>query len=282
MLAAARCQVYHPFKNITFIAWNNALSTSYCWSWTGILQVAIRPLVSAQVNSTIFCRKRQMRVGQRHFALVWTKLNGDSSCNQSIVMKTGVTVSAGHRSAVGDGSGLGAGLAALTQPLKLHLTRAPHEEQLRDYSMHTVLIEPLASVVAVEDFLWPRVMRTPAQAAAQRQEVCSALLSSAGPCVTSGPIRQIRRAARGYLQPSPRCCSPCFSTILICGFSHCCGQSESVSLHAIVQAAATLDNRGGGRSSDGAGRAPFDPPGTPTATIYNHTIQYNTGLTSHP
>ena len=36
----------------------------------------------------------------------------------------------------------------------------PHETRLWDYSTNVVLIEPLASLQAVEDFLWPRVFRS--------------------------------------------------------------------------------------------------------------------------
>ena len=55
-----------------------------------------------------------------------------------------------------------AGLAALTQPFKLRLARAEHEKQLKDYSHNVVLIEPLASMTAVEDFLWSKVYRSSA------------------------------------------------------------------------------------------------------------------------
>eukprot|EP00898_Chlorokybus_atmophyticus_P003350 jgi/Chlat1/4015/Chrsp26S04084 len=51
------------------------------------------------------------------------------------------------------------GLSALMQPFKLRLCRAPQERNLRDYSTNIVLIEPLATLGAVEDFLWPRVRR---------------------------------------------------------------------------------------------------------------------------
>jgi E3 ubiquitin-protein ligase TRIP12 len=60
-----------------------------------------------------------------------------------------------------EGSSLTSGLAALTQPFKLRLCRAGHEHQLRDYSSNVVLIEPLATVAAVEEFLWLRVYRAP-------------------------------------------------------------------------------------------------------------------------
>ncbi|PXF50091.1 E3 ubiquitin-protein ligase UPL3 [Gracilariopsis chorda] len=52
------------------------------------------------------------------------------------------------------------GLRQLTQPFKLRLKRASAEEggeHLRDYSNHIVLIEPLATMASVQEFLWPRV-----------------------------------------------------------------------------------------------------------------------------
>uniref|UniRef100_A0A1J3H294 HECT-type E3 ubiquitin transferase n=1 Tax=Noccaea caerulescens TaxID=107243 RepID=A0A1J3H294_NOCCA len=54
---------------------------------------------------------------------------------------------------------LSSGLSALAHPLKLRLCRAPGEKTLRDYSSNIVLIDPLASIAAVEEFLWPRVQR---------------------------------------------------------------------------------------------------------------------------
>ena len=77
-------------------------------------------------------------------------------------------LSAGHRSFSGDGSSLSTGLAALTQPFKLRLSRSAHEDQLRDYGVNVVLIEPLATMAAVEDFLWPRVQRTAAERLAEK------------------------------------------------------------------------------------------------------------------
>ena len=55
-----------------------------------------------------------------------------------------------------EGSSLAQGLSALTQPLKLRLQRNAGETTLRDYSSNVVLIEPLATMTAVEDFLFPR------------------------------------------------------------------------------------------------------------------------------
>ena len=57
-------------------------------------------------------------------------------------------------------SSLGSQLAALTQPFKLRLCRNASDRALRDYSSNIVLIEPLATLSAVEDFLWSRVKRS--------------------------------------------------------------------------------------------------------------------------
>ena len=73
-------------------------------------------------------------------------------------------VRAGSR--VQDVGSLTSGLQALAQPFKLRLCRGAHESQLRDYSSNVVLIEPLATISAVEDFLWMRVYRSPSSTAA--------------------------------------------------------------------------------------------------------------------
>ncbi|XP_073148393.1 E3 ubiquitin-protein ligase UPL3 [Henckelia pumila] len=60
----------------------------------------------------------------------------------------------------GGNARLSSGLSALSQPFKLRLCRAPGEKSLRDYSSNVVLIDPLASLATVEDFLWPRIQRS--------------------------------------------------------------------------------------------------------------------------
>ncbi len=89
--------------------------------------------------------------------------------------------SRGYRSfGSGDGSSLSSGLAALTQPFKLRLARADHEKQLKDYATNVVLIEPLASMTAVEDFLWSKVYRSSASPPPSAVPT-SAVSSLAGP-----------------------------------------------------------------------------------------------------
>ncbi|XWS55086.1 hypothetical protein CRYUN_Cryun10bG0145300 [Craigia yunnanensis] len=52
------------------------------------------------------------------------------------------------------------GISTLSQPFKLRLCRAQGDKSLRDYSSNVVLIDPLANLAAVEEFLWPRVQQS--------------------------------------------------------------------------------------------------------------------------
>ncbi|KAL0348497.1 UNVERIFIED_CONTAM: E3 ubiquitin-protein ligase UPL3, partial [Sesamum angustifolium] len=70
-----------------------------------------------------------------------------------------VVLSHASRSSGGNAR-LSSGLRFLCQPFKLRLCRAQGEKSLCDYSSYVVLINPLESLAAVEDFLWPRVQRS--------------------------------------------------------------------------------------------------------------------------
>ncbi|KAI3736382.1 hypothetical protein L6452_15921 [Arctium lappa] len=70
-----------------------------------------------------------------------------------------VVLSHSSRSSTGNAR-LSSGLSASPRPFKLRLCRAHGEKSLRDYSSNVLLIDPLASLAAVEDFLWPRVQRS--------------------------------------------------------------------------------------------------------------------------
>uniref|UniRef100_A0A0D6QT53 HECT-type E3 ubiquitin transferase n=1 Tax=Araucaria cunninghamii TaxID=56994 RepID=A0A0D6QT53_ARACU len=70
-----------------------------------------------------------------------------------------VILSHAPRSSTGNAS-ISAGLSALSQPFKLRLCRAQGEKSLRDYSSNVILIDPLANLAAVEEFLWPRIQRS--------------------------------------------------------------------------------------------------------------------------
>uniref|UniRef100_A0A453MP02 HECT-type E3 ubiquitin transferase n=1 Tax=Aegilops tauschii subsp. strangulata TaxID=200361 RepID=A0A453MP02_AEGTS len=94
-----------------------------------------------------------------------------------------VVLSQSNRIGTG-GSRLTSGLGALAQPFKLRLCRAQGEKSLRDYSSNIVLIDPFASLAAVEDFLWPRVQRGEA---ASKPLAASANNSESGtPAATAG------------------------------------------------------------------------------------------------
>ncbi|KAJ1277415.1 hypothetical protein BS78_04G002400 [Paspalum vaginatum] len=95
------------------------------------------------------------------------------------------------------GSRLTSGLSALAQPFKLRLARAQGEKSLRDYSSNIVLIDPFASLAAVEDFLWPRV---------QRSEVASKPIVPSGNDSESGvPGTTAGASLTGAMAQSGRC-----------------------------------------------------------------------------
>lgn len=75
-----------------------------------------------------------------------------------------------QRSTSAASSSLAAGLAALSNPLKIRLARCGDEAALRDYSSNHVLIEPLATMVQVEDFLFPRVGTGPGERTSAARE----------------------------------------------------------------------------------------------------------------
>ena len=69
---------------------------------------------------------------------------------------TGATPSASRNA--GSANGAGDGLSVLARPFKLRLSRsAENREGLRDYNSNIILVEPLATLHAIEDFLYPRV-----------------------------------------------------------------------------------------------------------------------------
>ncbi|CAA2997565.1 E3 ubiquitin- ligase UPL3 [Olea europaea subsp. europaea] len=102
-----------------------------------------------------------------------------------------------HTSRSSGNARLSSGLSALSQPLKLRLCRAPGEKMLRDYSSNVVLIDPLASLAAVEDFLWPRVQRgesgqKPSASAGNSEPGTTAAAAGASLLSTSTPASATR------------------------------------------------------------------------------------------
>ncbi|EGC32277.1 hypothetical protein DICPUDRAFT_57189 [Dictyostelium purpureum] len=67
---------------------------------------------------------------------------------------------------ISDVSGTSSGLKYLTQPFKLKLQKEGTDPNLKDYSGNIVLIEPLANITAIEEFLNSKVIVTPNLASA--------------------------------------------------------------------------------------------------------------------
>ncbi|XP_058090942.1 E3 ubiquitin-protein ligase UPL3-like isoform X2 [Magnolia sinica] len=103
-----------------------------------------------------------------------------------------VVLSHSSRSSCGNAR-LSSGLSALSQPFKLRLCRAQGEKSLRDYSSNVVLIDPLASLAAVEEFLWPRVQRGDSGQKLKNSEPGSTPAACASSPSTSVPASSGRR-----------------------------------------------------------------------------------------
>ncbi len=108
---------------------------------------------------------------------------------------------------------LSAGLSALAQPFKLRMARSPHETQLWDYSTNVVLIEPLASLQAVEDFLWPRVFNTHSPPETRGGANASAAQAAATARKSSRSIRS--KSGRGEEEV---CCLAALAAAIIMNF----------------------------------------------------------------
>eukprot|EP00899_Mesostigma_viride_P024650 jgi/Mesvir1/536/Mv11394-RA.2 len=125
---------------------------------------------------------------------------------------SGLGGGAGGLASGGTGSGssgsLLSSLSALMQPFKLRLVRDPSETRLRDYSTYVVLIEPLATVAAVEDFLLPRVRRPETATGAggssgAAPSATAAALTSAGAPPSSRFMPTSRSVGAGSMRLDP-------------------------------------------------------------------------------
>ena len=111
-----------------------------------------------------------------------------------------VVLSHSSRSSTGSAR-LSSGISALSQPFKLRLCRAQGDKSLRDYSSNVVLIDPLASLAAVEEFLWPRVQRgesgqKPSASGGNSESGTTPLGAGASSPSTSTPASTTRRTTR--------------------------------------------------------------------------------------
>lgn len=99
---------------------------------------------------------------------------------------------------------LTAGLKLLAQPLKLRLVRDSEDASLTDYSGNVVLIEPLATINAVEDFLWNKVHpgHAAAASAADGGPLPQSSLSTPPPAGEASPPETPARASEPVREAS--------------------------------------------------------------------------------
>ncbi|WOL09703.1 E3 ubiquitin-protein ligase [Canna indica] len=102
-------------------------------------------------------------------------------------------------SSTGVGTHLSSGLSALSQPIKLRFCRASGEKSLPDYSSNIVLINPMATLAHVEDFIWPRVQRSDF---GQRSSASAG--NSDSPAAASGSLASPPSASVPCHRPSTR------------------------------------------------------------------------------
>lgn len=113
--------------------------------------------LSRTERTCLLVKSMNTQQGTGAFSLLVTRVLGALAAEE----KLPVCISdSSSRSAQGSGSSMSSGLRQLLQPFKLCLRRvapAAGGDDLRDYSHHVVLIEPMATMASVQDFLWQRV-----------------------------------------------------------------------------------------------------------------------------
>ena len=141
---------------------------------------------------------------------------------------------------------LAAGLAALSNPFKIRLACAGDEPGLRDYSTNMVLIEPLASMSQIEDFLWPRVMGGAGSGAG----AAAAATAAAGDDPRSRAAAAGRSAA-GAAEPSVNLAARATAAAM--------AAQEAAAAVAEAAAAAAAAAAGGSRPGSGGRRSKGQP-----------------------
>lgn len=120
------------------------------------------------------------------------------SATPSMCFHTGSLAGGAH-----PGSALSNGLAALSQPLKLRLCLHPDASGLRDYGGSVVLVDPLASLTAVEEFLWPRVGQAARRTPQQREPRSEPGPRRGDPAASAASPRRTVRCGWGCRVPHP-------------------------------------------------------------------------------
>lgn len=133
--------------------------TVYETSKSGILEALSKHLgqsdeMSRSIGVSLLMKRFEERAGYDTFSSLVALSLGVLSSQEKLPIQTSDS-SHGASSA-----SISSGLRQMTQPFKLRLRKASSETgvgSLRDYSHHVVLIEPLATMASVQEFLWPRV-----------------------------------------------------------------------------------------------------------------------------
>lgn len=129
-----------------------------------IAAVLVKYLSGTTNETTIPLDRRRQR--WRTFCMAFSSAAYEESSNPSagllhLVRRLQDTINTTEKFQVllhDSGVGSGSALSFLTQPLKLRLQKDPEDKSdLKDYSTNVVLIEPLATINAIEEFLWSRV-----------------------------------------------------------------------------------------------------------------------------
>jgi E3 ubiquitin-protein ligase TRIP12 len=155
---------YGALRNLAGVLGNSRGVSTFELSRSGVVDALVIYL-AAEGHPAMVRTERTVTLVQelnRHsaegaFELLVTRVLGTFAAEEKLPVCVSEAPSSSHQAAPP-----GNGLRQLLQPFKLCLRRggpASSGADLRDYSHHVVLIEPLATMASVEDFLWPRVQQ---------------------------------------------------------------------------------------------------------------------------
>jgi len=114
--------------------------------------------------------------------LVKRLLDALSSCEDLSIAITALSAMSRRGGRVSNGGSEDSSLAGLVRPFKIRFKRAnAAENELADYSSNVVLVEPFATLSAIEDFLYPKVNKRPQREAVETAPRRSARLQTPPP-----------------------------------------------------------------------------------------------------
>ena len=117
------------------------------------LEAVGRPSRVRQQRLTGFVHSLNKQSSKAPFRILVNRVLGALSAEEKLPVQV-------NESSSNSNITVGSGLRQLAQLFKFRLRRASQSEggaDLRDYAHHIVLIEPLATMASIQEFLWPRV-----------------------------------------------------------------------------------------------------------------------------